>query len=188
MPEIQGDTPLERMLEEVREATEPYRDVEVALADGYVRDPMDMCVTPEMEGLPRQLGGMGIHFFRPDLLGITEVEPRVRGTGTHTDFRRPGVLIYEPRPDGGLELVAVENVVFREGWEAAGRNGPPEFHGYQYYHMVDNPRTEADEAHGFGEHYELHLWLHRENPTGLFAQFNPEVTCRHHDGGHAGGR
>ncbi len=61
----------------------------------------------------------------------------------------------------------------------------PEFLGNQYYHMVNNPLTEADEAHGFEPHYELHMWLYRENPTDLFAQFNPNVTCEHHAGGHA---
>ena len=52
---------------------------------------------------------MGIHFFRPDLLGIIGTpSPRVSGTGTHTDFRRPSILIYEPQADGSLDLVAVE--------------------------------------------------------------------------------
>lgn len=172
------------VLDEIRAATARYRDVDAALADGYIRDPMDMCVTPEMEGMPRQLGGMGIHFFRPDLLAITGVEPRVDGMGTHTDFRQPGVLVYEPQPDGSLELVAIENLVFRAAWEAEGNQRPPEFMGNQYYLMVNNPNTPADEAHGFMPHYELHMWLYRDNPNGLFAQFNPNVTCEHHTGGH----
>lgn len=179
-PDLAGE------LEAIRAATEKYRDADVALEEGYLRDPMDLCVTPEMEGLPRQLGGMGIHFFRPDLLAITQVEPRVAGVGTHEDFRQPGVLIYEPQADGSLELVAVENVIFEAGWLEAGRSGPPEFMDNQYYKMVENPRTEADEAHGFEPHYELHLWLYRENPSGLFAQFNPNVSCEHHAGGSEG--
>src|SRR5919108_1237192 len=80
----------------IRKATARFRDVKVALAEGYVRDPTNMGVTAEMEGQPRQLGAMGIHFFRPDILGITKTSPRVAGTGTHTDFTSPGVLIYEP--------------------------------------------------------------------------------------------
>lgn len=177
-----SDPALAAELEAIRAATEKYRDVHAALADGYVRDPMDMCVTPEMEGVPRQLGGMGVHYFRPDLLGITGTNPRVDGVGTHTDFRQPGVLVYEPQADGSLELVAVENLVFRDAWTAAGRDGPPEFMGNQYYTMIDNPGTPADEAHGFAPHYELHMWLYRENPSGLFAQFNPNTSCRDHDG------
>jgi hypothetical protein len=181
-----NDPALARELEAIRAATERYRDVEVALEAGYLRDPMDMCITPEVEGLPRQLGGMGIHYFRPDLLGITAVEPRVTGTGMHTDFREPGVLIYEPQPDGSLELVAVENLIFEAPWRAAGNEGPPEFMGHQYFHLVNNPETRIDEAHGFDPHYELHLWLYRENPSGLSHPFNPNVSCEHHAGEHTG--
>lgn len=168
-------------LQAVRSATDKYRDVEVALAEGYIPDPTNMCVTAPMEGLPSQLGNMGIHYFRPDLLGITETQPRIDGNGTHTDFQRPGVLIYEPQPDGSLELVAVENLVFEAPWKAAGNEGAPSFQGLEYYHMIDNPRTpDVDEAHGFEPHYELHLWLYRDNPAGVGSQFNPRATCEHH--------
>ena len=72
-----------------------------------------MCDTAAMMGRPASLGAMGIHYFRPDLLGITAPpSPRVNGVGTHTDFRRPSILIYEPQEDGAVELVAVENLVF----------------------------------------------------------------------------
>jgi hypothetical protein len=50
---------------------------------------MNICDTAEMMGRPAEYGVMGIHFFRPDLLGITgPPDPRVTGTGTHTDFRQ----------------------------------------------------------------------------------------------------
>jgi hypothetical protein len=29
-------------------------------------------------------------------------------------------------------------------------------------------------------HYDRHIWLYRENPNGLFAQYNPNATCEHH--------
>src|SRR5512141_2145735 len=45
----------------IRAATEKYRDIKVALAEGYIRDPNNMCVTSGMEGAPRQLGAMGVH-------------------------------------------------------------------------------------------------------------------------------
>src|SRR5690606_26554246 len=92
----------------VREATERFRDVKVALAEGYIPDPMNVCDGAEMLGQPASLGFMGIHYLRPDLLQITATQPRVSGNGIHTDFLRPGVLIYEPQADGSLELVAVE--------------------------------------------------------------------------------
>lgn len=164
----------------IRHATARYRDVKAALADGYMRDPMDMCVTAATEGQPAWEGEMGIHFFRPDILGITATAPRIDGTGTNTDYTHPGVLIYEPQKDGSLKLVAVESLVFEKAWRAAGHTEPPEFEGNEYFHMVDNPLTEADEAHGFQPHYELHLWTERPNPRGMFMQYNPDVTCRYH--------
>jgi hypothetical protein len=160
----------------IRGATEKYRNVEAALEDGYVL-PMDMCVTAEMEGQPTELGAMGIHYIRPDLLGITGDQPRVDGTGTHTDFATPGVLVYEPEADGSLTLVAIENLVWVDAWKNAGNEAAPEFHGQQYTHMQDDLATEADEAHGFAPHYELHLWLYKKNPGGMFSPFNPDVSC-----------
>ena len=168
----------------VRTATARFRDVKVALAEGYVRDPGDLCDTAEDMGRPRELGAMGIHFFRPDLLGITAPpSPRVDGTGTHTDFLRPAILIYEPQRDGSLQLVAVENLVFIKAWEAAGHTAPPSFQGVAYDRMVDDPATPADEAHMFEPHYDRHVWLYRDNPNGVFAQFNPDATCKYHKGG-----
>lgn len=167
----------------VEAATERYRDLDVALADGYVRDPMNICDTAEMLGRPAELGVMGVHYFRPDLLGITEApNPRVNGTGTHTDFLQPAILIYEPQADGSLELVAVENLTFKAAWHAAGNVEPPSFHGVPYDQMEDDPATDVDEAHMFDPHYDRHVWLFRDNPKGMFAQFNPNATCEHHDG------
>lgn len=174
----------EPTLQEIRTATKKYMDVNVALADGYIADPMNICEMATMMGRPAEDGGMGIHYFRPDLLGITATEPRVDGMGTHTDFLQPAVLIYEPQADGSMELIAVENLVFRKAWHAAGNDSPPSFHGVAYDHMVDNPNTELDEAHMFEEHYDRHVWVYRENPNGVFTPFNPNVSCEHHTTGH----
>lgn len=175
-------------LSAVRSATERFRDVNVALAEGYIRDPMNVCDTASMMGRPAEFGAMGVHYFRPDLLGITgPPNPRVNGTGTHTDFNRPAILIYEPQADGSQALVAVENLVFIRAWEAAGNKEPPRFHGKTFDRMEDDPSTPVDEAHMFEPHYDLHVWLYRENPRGTFAQFNPNVNCEHgttHMAGH----
>ena len=171
----------EPTLAEVRTATERFRDVKVALAEGYIRDPFDLCETATMMGQPEALGAMGVHYFHPDLLGITgPPSPRVDGVGTHTDFRRPSILIYEPQDDGSLELVAVENLVFSKSWRASGQSVPPTFHGVPYDTMTDDPTTEADEAHMFAPHFDRHVWIYRDNPNGVFAPFNPAVTCVHH--------
>jgi hypothetical protein len=163
-------------LNAIRAATEKYRDVKVALAEGYVL-PMQMCVNAAMEGLPPQLGAMGLHYIRPDLLQITAGAPRVAGTGMHTDFTKPAILIYEPQADGSQQLVAIENLVWAKAWQDAGNQKAPSFNGNDYYYMHNNPDTPADEAHGFEPHYELHFWLYRDNPAGMFAQFNTKTSC-----------
>jgi hypothetical protein len=174
----------EPSLEQVRAATERFRDVKVAVAEGYIRDPMNICDTAPMMGFPAKLGSMGIHYFRPDLLGVTAPpNPRVDGNGAHTDFLKPGILIYEPQPDGSLQLVAVENLVFQKSWHGAGHSRPPSFHGVEYDNMKDDPATTIDEAHMFEPHYDRHIWLYRQNPNGMFAQFNPDVSCKAHKPG-----
>jgi len=177
----------EPTLEQVRAATERFQDVNVALAEGYIRDPSNMCETADMMGRPAEEGAMGVHYFRPELLGLTSAPTeRVNGTGVYTDFNAPAILIYEPQADGSMQLVAVENLTFREAWHAAGNTAPPNFHNVEYDLMEDDPATEADEAHGFAPHYDRHVWIYRENPNGVFTSFNPAVTCAHHQAaGHA---
>lgn len=36
--------------------------------------------------------------------------------------------------------------------------------------------------HWFEPHYDRHVWIYRDNPNGVFAPFNPKVTCAHHRG------
>lgn len=170
----------EPSLAEVKAGAERYRDVKVAIADGYTTD--NKCVTAEMLGFPASMGAMGLHYVRRDLLGLPDSPVgRVRGTGTHTDFRNPAMLVYEPRADGRLTLVAVENLVFAAAWHQAAQNErPPAFHGKTYELLKDDPATKLDEAHNYEPHYERHVWVFRDNPNGVFSPFNPSVTCRHH--------
>lgn len=173
----------EPSLAEVRAATARFARVEVALAEGYVRDPGNMCETAAMMGADPSLGAMGVHYFRPDLLGISgPPNPRVNGTGTHIDFRQPAILIYEPQAGGGMTLVAVENLVFDKAWQDAGKGPFPSFHGAPFNAMADDPATPSDEAHRFEPHHDLHVWLYRDNPNGMFAQYNPRVSCAAHEG------
>lgn len=166
---------MEEDLATMRALTEKYADVEVALADGFIPDPTGMCVTGAMVGDP-ELGDMGVHYFRPDRLGIASPEPPIEGTDAEIVWEEPEILVYLPGSDGSMELVAVEYLVFEEPWKAAGNEGPPTFHDQPFFRMEDDPETEIDEAHGFTPHYELHVWTGWENPAGMFAEFNPSIT------------
>ena len=52
---------------------------------------------------------------------------------------------------------------------------------YQSRTVWPSENTPADEAHMFEPHYDRHVWLYRDNPNGVFAQFNPKVSCEHGD-------
>ncbi len=168
-------------IEAIRKATEKYKDVNVALADGYISPPPVECVSAAHEGLPPEWGAMGIHYINPALLKITAEEPRVDGMSTHTDFLNPAILIYEPQADGSLVLVGVENLVFQKAWKEAGNSTPPSFAGSSWNTMADDPATPDDEAHAFEPHFDLHVWAFRDNPTGALTPFNPNVTCEHYE-------
>lgn len=168
---------MEAQIADIRAATEKYSDVNAALADGFVPDPSGACVTAEAEGLPPELGGMGIHYLHMGRLGITTDKPRVDGNGTNVDFAQPSILLYEPQADGTLALIGVENLVFIKAWEAAGNSGAPSFAGRKWDRMADDAGTDGDEAHAFEPHFDLHVWTARENPAGPTAPFNPAVNC-----------
>jgi hypothetical protein len=43
--------------------------------------------------------------------------------------------------------------------------------------MIDDPKTSTDEAHMFEPHFDRHVWIYRDNPSGVFSPFNPSVTA-----------
>jgi hypothetical protein len=51
-------------LDDMRKAVDKYKDVKVALADGYIT-PDNHCVSAANSGLPAELGAMGIHYINP---------------------------------------------------------------------------------------------------------------------------
>lgn len=181
-PQITLADDLRAAVEKARSAAERFQSVDVALAEGYIPDPNGHCVTAASEGLPPELGGMGIHYLHPALLGITATSPRVDGTSTHTDFEKPAILMYEPRSDGSLVLVGVENLVFKKAWEAAGNTQPPVFAGRTWDHMEDDPNTPMDEAHGFEPHYDQHIYFFDGDAEAAVRPFHASVTCEHHPG------
>ena len=169
-------------LDVIRAATAKFKDVNIALAEGFIRDPSGLCVSAAAEGLPAEWGAMGIHYINPGLLKITAGEPRVNGNSTHRDLTGPSVWVYGAQADGALVLGGIENLVGLEAWSAAGNTNIPVFKGRKWDKMADDPATDSDEAHNFMPHYDLHVWLYRENPAGMLAPFNPAVTCEHHGG------
>jgi hypothetical protein len=139
------------LVAQVRTATQPYRDVGAAVDAGYAQ--FLGCVAEPGRG------AMGIHYLNGTLVSDAVVDPL-----------KPEALMYEPRPDGRLELLGAEYIVFQAAWDALHPQ-PPVLFGHPF-HLVREPNR-----YGVPSFYELHLWLWRHNSGDLFDDWNPRVSC-----------
>jgi hypothetical protein len=146
-------------LDRVRATLEKYKDPIVAIHDGYFSTLG--CVEIARAGgkgqVPYAPGGMGVHFLNLSAVGAVP------------DPLRPQVLIYEPRGQK-LRLVAAEwfiplatGVKERPTLWGQSFDGPMEGH---------HPLMPTDLSH-----YDLHVWLFKPNPIGVFSPTNPDVKC-----------
>jgi hypothetical protein len=139
-------------LAQVRAATAPYHRLQVALDAGYGR--LHECT--DHEG---GLGAMGQHYVAGDVVGDAVF-----------DLSRPEVLVYEPMPNGRSKLVAVEFVVFADVWARVSDDAPRLF-------GRDLALVEAPNRYGVPAFWQIHVWLWENNPSGIFADWNPKVSC-----------
>ena len=147
----------EEELAAAREATEPFLDVTAAEAAGYglpPEGPLHGCIA-NLDGP----GAMGLHYINGDLVGDTDLDPTT-----------PEALVYAPTAEGGLELVALEYVVFAEAWDEANDAAPMLFD--EMFMLVEEPNR-----YELPSFYALHAWVWQDNPDGTFANFNPDVSC-----------
>jgi hypothetical protein len=161
----------EEMLEEVRQLTAPYADIATAQAAGYtVWAPDPAAANATCASSPQ--GRMGYHRVNVSLRGSPG---DAINADAELDYRRPEMLLYEKTASGQLRLVGVEYLVFKAAWERAHGSGaaPPELFGQEV------PFSRHAFAPGGPEidHYELHVWVHSDNPNGTFSHWNPNITC-----------
>ena len=109
-------------------------------------------ITPCMTD-PAGTGGMGFHYGNTDLFdGLAQVD-------------KPELLLYEPGENGRLRLVAVEYII---PYTFHARDAePPVLFGQDFQ------RNDTFQLWG------LHAWAWKDNPSGIFANWNPRVTCEH---------
>ena len=146
-------------LQTVRALLDKYNDPIVAVHDGFFSTVA--CVEYPKgghEGAMRYApGGMGVHFINMANVGPT------------LDPAKPQVLIYEPVGDK-LRLVAAE-------WfmpaQLAGAARPSVFGKELQGPMEGHKPLMPAEAH----HYDLHVWLWKTNPEGVYSPTNPAVKC-----------
>lgn len=145
------------LLSAVREATQRYLDVNVAIADGY--KPMFGCVTGP------DVGAMGLHYVNMKIVidTSTGVEP--------LDASHPQIVIYEPTANGGVRLIGADFLVLAQDWNAIHPGGAPQLMG-QYFQFFDAPNR-----FGLPPFYTLHVWAWKDNPSGAFVNWHPRVSC-----------
>lgn len=139
------------LVEVVRAATERFKDVAAAEAEGYALQ--FGCVSGG------ETGAMGMHYVNGPLVMDGELDPR-----------RPEIVIYEPTPNGGLKLIGADFLVLADAWHAT-HAGPPELMG-QLLHLFDAPNR-----FGLPPFYTLHVWAWKDNPAGTFVNWHTNVSC-----------
>jgi hypothetical protein len=132
----------------LHDALGKYRDPIVAVRDGYFST---------VGCVEYANGGMGVHFLNPGLIGPTP------------DPLKPQILVYEPEGDK-LHLVAAEWFIPL----ATGVKERPTLFGQPFDGPMEGhePLIPA-ELH----HYDLHVWVFKPNPEGMFNATNPTVKC-----------
>ena len=143
-------------LDQVRRATAPYRQLNVAKAAGFglLKDAAGIhCISEP------GMGAMGVHYVNGDLVGDDSV-----------NALHPEAMVYQPIPGHPLRLVAVEYVVFKAAW-AKTHTGRPHLFGQTF--ML----SPAGNRFGLPAFYSLHAWIWKHNPAGMFEMWNPNVTC-----------
>ncbi|MFI5274905.1 MAG: hypothetical protein ACHQ4H_17890 [Ktedonobacterales bacterium] len=146
----------QRGLAAVRAATAKFHHLDTATGAGYaeLRDAAGIaCIANP------GVGAMGIHYVNGDLVGAGKINALT-----------PQALVYEPRDDGQLRLVAVEYIAFQKPWDAA-HSGPPTLFGHGFMLTPDGNRF------GIPAFYSLHAWIWKHNPSGTFSMWNPNVSC-----------
>lgn len=139
-------------------ATARFHNLDAAKAAGWNLEVVDKNGITCIDNQP--VGGMGIHWAKPSLLGDAVADPE-----------QPEALVYAPNADGQPKLAALEYIIFDAPWKAAGHTGPPSLFGQDF------ALTPAGNRFGLDPFWSLHVWIWQPNSSGLFQPWNPRVHC-----------
>lgn len=139
-----------RLVQQVRDATLSFQDVNAAIAAGY--GPFLGCVSGPAHG------AMGLHYVNFALYADGEIDPT-----------RLEALMYE-ESNNRLRLVGAEFIVDAQTWLAT-HDGPPVLEG-QTFNLVNSPNR-----FNLPAFFELHVWAWKDNPEGSFVDWNNHVSC-----------
>lgn len=147
-----GDGALPAPLQEVRAAAARYHSIEQAERAGYSVAGEPCIASPA--------GTMGVHAVNAGLLADDTV-----------DSLRPEILLYVPKANGKLELVAVEYWKADADQNLATTDDRPSLFGQ----VFNGPMPGHSPV--MPAHYDLHARVAEANPNGVFALFNPALAC-----------
>jgi hypothetical protein len=148
-----ADAQANALIQTVREATERFKDVHVAEAEGYQLQ--FGCVSGS------DFGAMGLHYVNGAIVSSGVLDPA-----------HPQIVIYEPTNDGKLRLIGADFLVFANKWNARHAGQPPQLNG-QLFHLFEAPNR-----FGLPSFYTLHVWAWKPNPNGAFVNWHPNVNCQ----------
>jgi hypothetical protein len=155
-----------RQLAKTKKALDKYQSVDAAKADGYA--PASPCESTPINPDQTSFGGaMGIHYVNGAILASGNLDPA-----------KPPILVYLPTAGGALELVAAEYFKPDADQNLQTDDDRPSLFGRAFDGPMEGhnpPGTPAGQ--GMPRHYDLHVWLWKHNPSGIFAPYNPAVSC-----------
>jgi hypothetical protein len=138
------------LLAQVRRATEKYQDVQAAVADGYIQaSPCEQTAS----------GAMGAHYLKQALFD------------NQIEIDKPEALLYLPEAGGRLTLIGVEYAKTDADQVLQTMDDRPTLFGRPF----EGPML--GHVAGMPTHYDLHVWVWKDNPNGMFAQYNPSLRC-----------
>jgi hypothetical protein len=143
----------------VRAALDKYKDPILAVHDGYFSSVACLEYSYGMSGhgtMDYKAGGMGVHFLNAANIGPV------------LDPMKPQVLIYEPVGDKFV-LAAAEWFV-----PTAVSKDPPTIFGQVLQGPMEGHEPVLPAAL---YHWDLHVWLWKTNPSGLYSSTNPDLKC-----------
>jgi hypothetical protein len=130
-------------VQNVRTTADRFKDLAAAKSAGYAKQYPEGCIQTAD-------GSQGFHYLNESL-----ADDRV-------DLNTPELLMYEPKPDGSMELIGVDYMIPFDKWTAAE---PPQ--------ILNRPMMRNEPL----KVWALHIWTHRDNPSGMFAAYNPAANC-----------
>ena len=145
VPNGELTAPQKQAIAELRNATVKFHDFAYATSangGGYTNQYPAGCAASAT-------GAQGVHYLNPSL-----VDDKV-------ELLKPELLMYEPGPNGQMNLVGVDYVV-----PLNLSNTAPTLLGVNLSALGAPLNVWA-----------VHIWAWRPNPLGAFAQWNPKVSC-----------